>query len=547
MLESSWSVPSAAGGWAERLALLRFDASVPDAGLLSIIETLEQVKNACAAAQARATHEYTERRLSALAVGSDADRKARHDIASRIARARRVSPPQGRRNLELSRMLVRDLPRTLDALAAGQTNEHRAGLIAHAAACLGTADRATLDTDLGPRLSGKGNRAVQAEADRIAAELDAAAVVERHRRAVKDRRVTLRPAPDTMTYLTALLPVADGVATWAALDRHATLAKAQGDRRSRGQLMADELTRRLLHGTSRTRFFEQPDSDPALPSSELSGGRPTDCRITAPPGPWPASPAPTPEEAAACDGDVAASPAAPSHEADIDVRAGTGGCRVGRPTLGDDTRRDTAAGTTTTSGQLRPIVNEDPAGAPHDRPSLVASDVQVDTKPPMGAALSPVRQIDLMLVMTDRALLDGADTPAVISGYGPVPAALARGMLADADPDTRVFLRRLYTDPTREQLLTADARGRLFPHAVRQFVLARDQRCRTPFCDAPIRHIDHTVPHSAGGSTSLDNSGGLCERCSLTKNARTDAAVRPGPPPPAPRSAPWDVNLDAAV
>lgn len=152
-----------------------------------------------------------------------------------------------------------------------------------------------------------------------------------------------------------------------------------------------------------------------------------------------------------------------------------------------------------------------------------------------------------MLVMTDRALLGGADTAAVIPGFGPVPAALARGMLADADPATRVFVRRLYTDPTGDQLLTADARGRLFPYAVRQFVLARDQRCRTPFCDAPIRHVDHTVPHAAGGSTSLGNNGGLCERCSLTKAARTDSEVEPGPAPRPPRSAPWDTRREAAV
>ena len=44
------------------------------------------------------------------------------------------------------------------------------------------------------------------------ARLDAAALVARRRRAESERRVTLRPAPDTMTYLTALLPVKDGVA-----------------------------------------------------------------------------------------------------------------------------------------------------------------------------------------------------------------------------------------------------------------------------------------------------------------------------------------------
>ncbi len=45
------------------------------------------------------------------------------------------------------------------------------------------------------------------------------AAVRRAARAAGDRRVTIRPAPDTMTYLTTLLPVAQGVAAWASLSR----------------------------------------------------------------------------------------------------------------------------------------------------------------------------------------------------------------------------------------------------------------------------------------------------------------------------------------
>lgn len=431
-------VLSIAGGvrqWTGDLAAAVFTAASDD-GLLALVESLEHLKDACSAAQARAVHEYSERRLTGLTIGSDEDRVARQEIGARVARARHVSPFHGRRHLELSRMLVSDLPATLDALAEGRTNEHRAGLIANAAACLGRADRAALDVDLAPRLAGMGNLAVRGEAERLAATLDPLSVVERHRRAVKDRRVTLRPAPDTMTYLTALLPVADGVAAWAALDRHATAAKASGDSRTRGQIMADALAERLLAGAvTGTTGTADADADPVVPVT-VSG---------------------------ALAGSVAVSPSAPA----------------------------------------------------------------------------VTRQIDLMVVMTDRALLDGADTPAVITGFGPVPATLARELVATADRDTRVFLRRLYTDPSGDRLLSADARGRLFPHAVRQFILARDQRCRTPWCDAPIRTIDHRIPHARGGATTVVNAEGLCERCNLAKAARTGPDVQSGPAPRPPRSAPW--------
>ena len=57
--------------------------------------------------------------------------------------------------------------------------------------------------------------------------------------------MTIRPAPDTMAYLTGLLPVKDGVAVYAALDAAAKAAIAAGDTRGRGQIMADTLVERV--------------------------------------------------------------------------------------------------------------------------------------------------------------------------------------------------------------------------------------------------------------------------------------------------------------
>jgi len=48
-----------------------------------------------------------------------------------------------------------------------------------------------------------------------------------------------------MTYLTGLLPVAQGVAVFAALTRAADSARASGDPRGRGQIMADTLVERV--------------------------------------------------------------------------------------------------------------------------------------------------------------------------------------------------------------------------------------------------------------------------------------------------------------
>jgi hypothetical protein len=51
------------------------------------------------------------------------------------------------------------------------------------------------------------------------------------------------------------------------------------------------------------------------------------------------------------------------------------------------------------------------------------------------------------------------------------------------------------------------------------FIGVRDQTCRTPYCDAPIRHRDHATPRNRGGPTSAINGLGECERCNYTKEA----------------------------
>ena len=91
-----------------------------------------------------------------------------------------------------------------------------------------------------------GDGELVAEVRRRAYALDPESFVERRRRAEADRHTSLRPAPDTMAVLSALLSVKSGVAVHAALSAEADRAKAAGDPRSRGQIMADTLTSRVV-------------------------------------------------------------------------------------------------------------------------------------------------------------------------------------------------------------------------------------------------------------------------------------------------------------
>jgi hypothetical protein len=249
-------------------------------------------------------------------------------------------------------------------------------------ACLDVEDRREVDRELCAdvsQLEGLGDKRIIAAAKKIAYRRDAQAVVDRAAKAVEDRTVTTRPAPDNMTWVSILLPVAQGVGVYAALRR---AADTTFDGRSRGQVMADTA-------------FE---------------------RITATPA------------------------------------------------------------TTATP-------------------------------------------IALNVVISDRALLGDANDAALLEGYGPIPAEVARKWLnaALADHTSRATLRRLYASPASGALVAMESRARAFPRGLAEFITLRDQTCRTPYCDAPIRHRDHITPAKNGGPTTATNGEGLCERCNYVK------------------------------
>lgn len=356
--------------------------SQEEAALLARIAAQERAKSAAAADQARAAAALDAlRRSNEAAAGVPATQRGR-GVAGEIALARRDSPARGGRHLGFAKALVHEMPHTLAALECGRLSEWRATLIVRESACLDVDDRRALDAELcgdGSSLDGMGDARITAAARAIAYRLNAQAVMDRAARAESERTVTIRPAPDTMAWVTALLPVAQGVSVYAALKR---AADTTFDERSRGQVMADALVERV----------------------------------------------------------------------------------TGRP-----------------AGAAEPVA--------------------------------------VNLVMSDETLLGNAATAAIVDGYGPIPAAVARQLVSGAVTDARsqATLRRLYRHPRSGALVAMESRARRFPKGLATFIGLRDQSCRTPYCDAPIRHRDHARPHHRGGSTTASNGLGLCEQCNYVK------------------------------
>ena len=167
-------------------------------------------------------------------------------IADQIALACRVAPSEGSRRLHIARDLVLDMPHTLELLSRGELSGWTVRLITEQVSHLDRTTRSAVDADLAarhPELMGP--REAAATTKRLAYQADPEAAMARARTARGDRRVTLRPAPDTMSLLTGLLPVEQGVACLAALQADVTARRADGDTRSKGQIMADTLVARL--------------------------------------------------------------------------------------------------------------------------------------------------------------------------------------------------------------------------------------------------------------------------------------------------------------
>lgn len=141
---------------------------------------------------------------------------------------------------------------------------------------------------------------------------------------------------------------------------------------------------------------------------------------------------------------------------------------------------------------------------------------------PAGSEAQEARvDVEVGLVMTERTLLRAGSEPAVLTDpqgrvFGHVPAVLARRLVRDAD---RAWLTRLYAAPATGELVAMDSHRRAFTGRLRRLLMWRDQTCRMPWCEAPIRHADHVRGHAGGGPTDLVNAAGLCESCNYLKQA----------------------------
>src|SRR6478735_8551289 len=204
--------------------LAALDTSGTDTDHIDELTALESLKSAISARQARITDAFAVSQRTKLIKAGTKSADVRRSVCAQIGLARRDSPHRGNRHVGLAATLVHEMPQVLQALERGEGSEWRATLIARETAHLSKEHHAEIDAVIADQLAGWSDTQTEREARGWAHRLDPDGAADRARKAVTDRRVTIRPAPDCMTYLTALLPMKEGVSVYGALHRAAMTA-----------------------------------------------------------------------------------------------------------------------------------------------------------------------------------------------------------------------------------------------------------------------------------------------------------------------------------
>ena len=156
---------------------------------------------------------------------------------------------------------------------------------------------------------------------------------------------------------------------------------------------------------------------------------------------------------------------------------------------------------------------------------------RVLTQPATAATSHTGMALMVNVVVPDEVLFGDQDGAGWVDGYGWVPGDLIREWIAEnCEGDVDTWVRRLYEQPETGHLVAMDSKARRFAGKLAEFLRLRDRGCRTPYCDAPIKHLDHSVKKAHGGPTDAAHGQGLCESCNYNKEAiGWSAQPRPGP------------------
>ena len=161
-----------------------------------------------------------------------------------------------------------------------------------------------------------------------------------------------------------------------------------------------------------------------------------------------------------------------------------------------------------------PVTDGVNAGVAGRRPvtDAVADAVAGLVPTPDGAAASraPSPAAQVLVTVPVFALMGLTDEPADLDGYGPIPASMARKLVADGASS----FHRVLIDPRNGAPLEIGRESYRIPPAMRQWLRLRDSKCSFPGCNnhSLDNEADHILAWAHGGTTGITNLESLCRK-----------------------------------
>ncbi|SLK03006.1 protein of unknown function [Arthrobacter sp. P2b] len=135
-----------------------------------------------------------------------------------------------------------------------------------------------------------------------------------------------------------------------------------------------------------------------------------------------------------------------------------------------------------------------------------------DTTAPAGplAGKVPAPRTDVLITVPVFALLGLTDEPAMLDGHGPIPASMARELVADG----ATSFYRVLVDPRDGTPLEIGRTSYRLTKAMKQALRLRDGRCTFPGCNNHTldNDTDHLAAWQHGGTTGISNLAQLCPK-----------------------------------
>ena len=378
-----------------------------------------------------------------------------------IAAALRLSPATAQAKMDTARILVNQLPATCAALASGEISVAHATVIARESAPLlrGGIDREVIAQIEKSAIANAEFHTPAQVANKIRTAVSRALPTECEEsfaRAHELRKVSCYPERDGMATVIALLSAPDAQSVLIAIERHL-------QRKDREALQSSS-SRNSIATQNSTSSQTSATTQNSSVTTQNSLSRGTDLANSAEiPNPW-----------------------------RVDNRRADAFVEIINEFLTSDVLDQTATDQTATDK------------AATDQTDLTNRNLSKQ-KQIKNLGRKPVT---INVTIDLPTLLNMAENPGQLSGYGPIPASLARELAADGN------WKRFITDPTSGELLDIGRKSYRPSQLLVDFLIARDRTCRFPGCRYPAHRsdIDHVTPWDDGGKTTPENLGSLCRR-----------------------------------